>query len=226
MNSIRIVLKNKATKRYLGRGGKWTDKSESAMAFLDQIRASDYRIYHRLLDTEVVELAGNDGPNIPPPTPLTGNQTPKQEAPVIKAKKTKGRVPKAVAAKVDKPQATEKKLPTPQACEAPGNERGTTVNPTVDQLLTLKEPAELLTTIEAKLDVGYGNSLFVRGEGDGLRWDKGTPLDCRNASTWLWSTQAAKEKIVFKLLLNDQVWAKGEDLVVEAGKKIEVVPSF
>jgi hypothetical protein len=32
--------------------------------------------------------------------------------------------------------------------------------------------------------------------------------------------------VVFKLLLNDQVWAKGEDVVVEAGRKIEVVPVF
>jgi hypothetical protein len=32
--------------------------------------------------------------------------------------------------------------------------------------------------------------------------------------------------VVFKLLLNDQVWAKGEDVVVEAGRKIEVVPFF
>jgi hypothetical protein len=32
--------------------------------------------------------------------------------------------------------------------------------------------------------------------------------------------------VVFKLLLNDQVWTKGEDAVVEAGRKIEVVPFF
>jgi len=36
----------------------------------------------------------------------------------------------------------------------------------------------------------------------------------------------AREKVVFKLWLNDQVWAKGEDVVVEAGRKIELVPSF
>jgi len=226
MSGARVLLKKTETKRYLGRGGTWTDKPEAALAFLDQTRASDYRIYHRLFDTEVVEWAGSGGPNTRPPTPLTGNQTTKQEGPVMKTKKTKGRVPKAAAAKVDEPQATEEKLPTLQACEAPGNKPGTTLTPTGDQLPIKAEPAKLVTTIEAKLDVGYGNSLFVRGQGDGLSWDKGTPLECRDASTWLWISRAVRDEIVFKLLLNDQVWAKGADLVLAAGKKIEVVPNF
>ena len=42
----------------------------------------------------------------------------------------------------------------------------------------------------------------------------------------MWSTRHANEKVVFKLLLNDQVWAKGEDVVVDAGRKIEAVPFF
>jgi len=56
--------------------------------------------------------------------------------------------------------------------------------------------------------------------------DKGTPLVCKDASTWVWSTRQAKGKLVFKLLLNDVTWAQGEDLVVEAGRKIEVLPGF
>jgi hypothetical protein len=34
--------------------------------------------------------------------------------------------------------------------------------------------AKPVTTIEAKIDVGFGNNLFVRGEGPGLSWEKGT----------------------------------------------------
>jgi hypothetical protein len=52
------------------------------------------------------------------------------------------------------------------------------------------------------------------------------PLNCIDGSAWVWSTKQAKDKVVFKLLLNDQVWAKGEDVVVEAGRKIEIVPVF
>jgi len=90
----------------------------------------------------------------------------------------------------------------------------------------LIEAAKLLTIVEARLDVGYGNSLFIRGQGGGLTWGKGMPLECRGPSTWLWSSGEAKDKVVFKLLINDQIWAKGEDLTVEAGKKIEVTPTF
>jgi hypothetical protein len=87
-------------------------------------------------------------------------------------------------------------------------------------------PAEPVTVVEAKINVGLGNQLFIRGQGDGLSWFEGVPLNCVDATTWVWSTRQAKEKVVFKLLLNDQVWAKGEDVVVDAGRKIEVVPFF
>ena len=87
-------------------------------------------------------------------------------------------------------------------------------------------PAEPVTVIEAKIDVGLGNLLFIRGQGDGLSWSEGVPLNCVDATTWVWSTRQVREKVVFKLLLNDQVWAKGEDIIVEAGRKIGVVPSF
>ena len=85
------------------------------------------------------------------------------------------------------------------------------------------EPA---TEVAAKIDVGFGNQLFIRGLGDGLSWEKGTPLQCRDASTWVWSTRQAKDRVVFKLLLNDQIWAVGEDLVVEAGRRIATIPQF
>jgi hypothetical protein len=83
-----------------------------------------------------------------------------------------------------------------------------------------------VTIIEAKMDVGFGNALFIRGQGAGLNWDKGQPLICANGNTWVWSTREAGEKLVFKLILNDRVWAAGEDIVVKPGKRIEVVPKF
>jgi len=88
------------------------------------------------------------------------------------------------------------------------------------------QEAQPLTSIAAKIDVGWGNILYVRGQGDGLSWEHGTPLHCVDGSTWLWATATAKDKVVFKLLINDQVWAQGEDLTVEAGKRIEVEPVF
>jgi hypothetical protein len=85
---------------------------------------------------------------------------------------------------------------------------------------------EPLTRVEAKIDVGFGNALFIRGQGQGLSWDKGLPLSTVDATTWKWSTTEAKDQLSFKLLVNDQVWAKGDDVVVEAGKSIQLAPVF
>jgi hypothetical protein len=87
-------------------------------------------------------------------------------------------------------------------------------------------PSEQVTVVEAKIDVGVGNMLFIRGHGDGLSWEKGLPLNCIDPTTWVWSSTQSKDAVSFKLLLNDEVWATGEDLVVEAGRKIEIVPHF
>jgi len=80
-------------------------------------------------------------------------------------------------------------------------------------------------TIEAKIDVGFGNNLFVRGQGSGLSWDHGIPLECVDSQTWRLIVPA-KDKVQFKLLINDSVWAKGEDVVVTPGKRVELVPAF
>jgi hypothetical protein len=87
-------------------------------------------------------------------------------------------------------------------------------------------PVEKLTEVKAKVDVGGGNALFIRGQGEGLSWDKGRPLVCTDRSTWVWSTRRAGTGVVFKLLLNDRIWAAGADRVVQAGQRLEVVPQF
>ena len=81
------------------------------------------------------------------------------------------------------------------------------------------------TTIEAKIDVGFGNAVYLRGHGPGLSWERGVPCECVNRNTWRWTAPGA-EKLTFKLLLNDSVWAKGADVVIGPGEKVEVVPAF
>ena len=80
-------------------------------------------------------------------------------------------------------------------------------------------------TIEAKIDVGFGNRLFLRGQGAGLSWDHGIPLECVDSQTWR-LVVPAKDRLQFKLLINDTVWAKGEDVVVTPGKRVQLVPAF
>ena len=88
-----------------------------------------------------------------------------------------------------------------------------------------KSTSGALTTIEVKIDVGFGNAVFLRGQGSGLTWDHGVPLACVDGGTWRWS-QTVASPLTFKVLLNDQVCSAGNDFVVTPGQKLEVSPSF
>jgi len=73
------------------------------------------------------------------------------------------------------------------------------------------------TAVTAKVDVGYGNTLYLRGEGGGLSWSAGVPMDCVRDDEWTWTTNSAKGSLVFKFLINDELWSSGDDLSIEAG---------
>ncbi len=100
-----------------------------------------------------------------------------------------------------------------------------TITATTPRNHAVAETKRPVTTIEAKVDVGFGNNLFVRGEGPGLSWEHGVPLKCVDPQTWQFSIPA-NDKLKFKLLLNDAVWAKGEDLVASPGQRIQIAPAF
>lgn len=85
------------------------------------------------------------------------------------------------------------------------------------------KPAAIL---EARAELGPGHSLFVRGQGAGLSWGKGTPLLQVDSATWIWANDHLEETVIFQLLLDDQIWAKGEKQVLQAGGRIETTPDF
>jgi hypothetical protein len=112
--------------------------------------------------------------------------------------------------------------PTPSAPKTVSSVQSSVAKP----VSSVPKPAsEALTTIDVKIDVGFGNAIFLRGQGSGLTWEHGVPLSCVDGGTWRWS-QTAASPITFKVLLNDQVWSAGGDFVVTPGQKLEVSPSF
>jgi hypothetical protein len=146
--------------------------------------------------------------NNPPVVPVAANPVaPKTPAP------TKAAAPAAPNAVTATPAATSA---VPVATPAP-----------VKSAVAVKGPvsAAAPVTIEAQIDVGFGNNLFVRGQGGGLSWERGIPLENVDPKTWR-LTVPAKDTLQFKLLLNDTVWCKGEDLVASPGKKVQISPSF
>jgi hypothetical protein len=138
-----------------------------------------------------------------------------------------GPVPqRATPARVE-PTVVKAKAVTPPAAPVVSKAAPVKAEPAAPAAPALNNrPKEVRTTVAAKIDVGFGNSLFIRGQGDGLSWEKGLPLKCVDPATWAWSTTGAKGKVVFKLLINDEQWSQGEDLTVEAGQRAEVTPVF
>ncbi|HEX2854968.1 MAG TPA: hypothetical protein VHO24_17170 [Opitutaceae bacterium] len=53
--------------------------------------------------------------------------------------------------------------------------------------------------------IGIGNRLFIRGEGPGLSWEKGVPLQFVSIGKWRWETADATAPVKFKLYKNDDV---------------------
>ncbi len=82
------------------------------------------------------------------------------------------------------------------------------------------------TSIIARVDVGFGNSLYIRGEGAGLSWDKGVQLDNVSPYEWSFSSTTAKGAVTFKFLINDEIWAEGDDITVAKGDTSISSPVF
>ena len=82
------------------------------------------------------------------------------------------------------------------------------------------------TFISAKIDIGFGNHLYIRGEGPGLNWDHGVAMDCIDTGLWTATVKQATSPIAFKLLVNDLSWSTGDDFVVQPGQSVTVTPAF
>jgi hypothetical protein len=88
------------------------------------------------------------------------------------------------------------------------------------------DPMPAPTLIKAEIDVGFGNTLYIRGDGPGLSWNKGLALDCSAGDQWVVTIVGAKSPVTFKLLLNDQTWSQGVDYVAAPGSTTSLSPLF
>jgi len=82
------------------------------------------------------------------------------------------------------------------------------------------------TYIAAKIDIDFGNQLFLRGEGPGLSWDLGRVMDCTSHDLWTITLKGATSPVTFKVLVNDLTWNTGNDYVVEPGQSLTITPTF
>lgn len=87
-------------------------------------------------------------------------------------------------------------------------------------------PAPVVTTITAAIDVGFGNALYVRGQGPGLNWEKGVLMDCVADDKWALTIAESAGPVTFKFLLNDETWCAGDDLTIAVGESGTFTPEF
>ena len=134
--------------------------------------------------------------------------------------------PKAeVVAPVPPPRVTVAAAPViaPVSSAAPA---AVALAPTIARVVTPVVSKPLVTTITARINVGFGNALFLRGEGAGLSWDRGVQMTCVSANEWLITLPESARPVVFKFLINDATWSTGSDYSAVPGTSTLLTPAF
>ena len=98
-----------------------------------------------------------------------------------------------------------------------------TVAEVVEKVISSDGATRLLVTAY----IGIGNRLFIRGDGPGLSWDKGVPLQFVSIGKWRWETADATAPVKFKLYKNDEseCTALGAQSL-ETGHQQEITATF
>lgn len=82
------------------------------------------------------------------------------------------------------------------------------------------------TRLLATAYIGIGNKLFIRGEGPGLSWDKGVPMQFVSIGKWGWHTHEAAGPLRVKLYKNDDTPCMTGEVQLEPGRHTEVTALF
>ena len=126
------------------------------------------------------------------------------------------------------PKAAEKPAATPTPAPAPAPKAAE--KPVAPAKAAKSKPVATesdVTVVVAKYDVGYGNHLYIRGEGAGLNWDTGILMKNVENDVWVWTTnEAAGGEVAFKFLINDEIWSEGDNLIAPAGETTTLYPAF
>lgn len=98
------------------------------------------------------------------------------------------------------------------------------------QKKTNNSPAEAgknaKTLLRIKYDAGFPNSLYIRGKGGELSWEKGIPLKNVKADEWVWETTNLSNECEYKIVLNDKVFEVGDNHRLRAGANAQITPRF
>lgn len=81
------------------------------------------------------------------------------------------------------------------------------------------------TRILVHFDAGFGNQLYIRGQGGELSWDQGLIMQNVAGNLWVWETSTTDD-LEFKILINDTVWEYGENHFIDGCQSGDYWPKF
>ena len=180
---------------------------------------------------------------------VSAEPAPKEEspAPVIESVTlTDGPAPAAEEAKPKKPRAPRKPKPedtlAAMSAEPAPSESSPVAPAEIAPAAASEEPASVVEEAPAKAEssassdgatrllvtayIGIGNKLFIRGDGPGLSWDKGVPMQFVSIGKWGWASHDATGPVKCKLYKNDETAALSGEVTLEPGKHVEVTALF
>jgi hypothetical protein len=88
------------------------------------------------------------------------------------------------------------------------------------------KPKGARVTITAIIDVGFGNSLYLRGDEPYLSWTKGLVLGSISTDRWEVVLTGIDRPFQFKFLRNDEGWSSGENYTASPGDTLAITPVF
>jgi hypothetical protein len=91
---------------------------------------------------------------------------------------------------------------------------------------SLKKSSTGTTSVVANVMIGIGNKPYLRGEGPGLSWEEGVPMNFIEIGKWAWSPSRKNASLTVQLYRNDDDPDQSGKIEVKAGEKIEITPDF
>ncbi|MBI3887171.1 MAG: hypothetical protein HY302_15805 [Opitutae bacterium] len=179
----------------------------------------------------VVEAVSVESPAVAAATPEASVAPAAPAAVVEEPKPKKPRAPRKP--KVEEQPLTDTTAPMPvELTPAAAAEPEPVISSDEDSAPASAAPAESsassdgATRLLATAYIGIGNKLFLRGDGPGLSWDKGVPMQFVSIGKWGWATHDATAPFRAKLYKNDETTGMTGEISLAPGQHVEITALF
>lgn len=165
------------------------------------------------------------------PVPAPETPAASEPAPVQAAAAPAAAAPEAApepAPEAEKPlRRRAARKPEPQPEEQPALELDDAGSSSAASVAERVLSSDGATRVLVTAYIGIGNRVFIRGEGAGLSWDKGVPLQFVSIGKWRWENSEASGPVRFKLYKNDEIECAALGAQeLQPGHQLEVTAAF